>query len=63
MNTKNLDAIKRMVVRLQAIVETDGTIDAIYTYWLKYISEVLQNITEEIENGSKQNYSEEIRTD
>lgn len=59
MNTKNLDVIKRMVTRLQAIKETDDM--DLVDYQLTCSIEYLQHIVD-IYDPIK-NYIEKIRTE
>ena len=61
MNTKNLDAIKRMVTRLQAIKETDTTEFPNVLYNIRQAVECLQEIIAVYD--SEQNNTEEVRTD
>lgn len=61
MNTKNLDAIKRMVTRLQSIRETDDV--ELVEYQIDISIEHLQHVVDLYEYDSKQNNSEEIRTE
>ena len=60
MNTKNLDAIKRMVTRLQAIRETEN----LSTPEIWDINGAISNLNDIVETyDSKQRNSEEIRTE
>ena len=60
MNTKNLDAIKRMVTRLQAIRETEN----LSTPDMWNICGAISNLSDIVETyDSKQSNSEEIRTE
>lgn len=59
MNTKNLDAIKRMVTRLQAIRETDDV--ELVEYQIDISIDYLQHVVDMYD--SEQNNTEEVRTD
>ena len=60
MNTKNLDAIKRMVTRLQAIRETEN----LSTPEIWNIRNAISNLSDVVEHyDSEQNNPEEVRTD
>lgn len=59
MNTKNLDAIKRMVTRLQAIKETDDL--ELVDYQIDCVLEYLQHIVD-IYDPIK-NHPSQIRTE
>ena len=60
MNTKNLDAIKRMVTRLQAIKETDWLVfDTVVR--INTAKELLQQIVDVYDKSSPTQDAEEVR--
>lgn len=63
MNTKNLDAIKRMVTRLQAIKETDTIEFPNVLYNIRQAVECLQEVVAVYDAHTPTQDTEEVRTD